>query len=172
VKKDLLVVLVVALLGLTAFLVSSEPAPAAPQVAQDPYAYGDGKAVEVRYKAEGGLSPVSMFEATVRGPGQVSVRYEVRGRRVVARTHPISETEFRNLMAALARVDFLEVESVPRSNYLADMPSTTLAAKIGEAGNSVTIDGRRRASRDLGPVLTFFEGVRRTVTPEGVGSGD
>lgn len=170
-KKDLVLVLVVAALGVTGFVVTADRSPVAARP-HDPYHPGAHDATLLKYKAEGGFGSIVFFEATVRGPGECAVRYQTRGGPVVERKRALSEEDFRDLLERLARVDFFEVEEVPRSGYLADMATVTVALSIGEQRNEVTVDARRRSSRDLSPVTAFFDAIRKAITPEPVSTGD
>ncbi len=170
-KKDLVLILVVAALAVAAFLISGERAAPAP-LKSDPYRPGGKEPVLVTYRTEGGLSPIAFFEIAIRGPGDCTVRYRTHGGPAVERSHAVSDAAFRDLLERLSRVGFLEVEGVPRSAYYADMATTTVALTIGDQQNQVTIDARRRPSRDISPLLDFFDEIRKAATPEPVSTGD
>lgn len=171
VKKDLLVLAAVAALAVLATLLARPGAPP-PARKADPYRPAGGEAVLVRYRAEGGLSPFSLVEIEVRSAEDGLVRYKAHGGPVVEKRHALGEAKYADLLDRLARVDFFTVDEVPRSGYVADMPAVTVALTIGDRKNEVTMDGRRRTSRDLGPVFDVFSEIRKAVTPEPVSSGD
>jgi hypothetical protein len=173
-KKDLSVVIVLAALAVAAFFLTAEHGGAA--VARrgplDPYRPDAKDNVLVRFQVEGGVSQIPLFEVSIRAPGDCGVRYQIRGRPVVERSYPLSDAQFHDILDRLARVEFFEVEDVPRSGYLADLATTTIALTIRDQQNTLRIDARRRPSRDLAPVLEFFEEIRKAATPEPVSTGD
>lgn len=173
-KKDLLIVAAVAALAVTAFLLTAETsAPAAgPGQGGSPYRPDVKDRINLKYRTEGGLGSIVLFEVTIRGPGECPVLYQGRGGPLTERTHALGEPAFRDLLERLARTDFFAVESVPRSGYHSDMASVTVALSIGDQQNEVVIDGRRRPSRDLSALLEFFDALRTAATPEPVSTGD
>ncbi len=176
-KKDLAIVGVVAALAVAAFLLSSDTTPAAPGGgpnggARNPYRPDGAETLLVKYRAEGGLGSIALFEVEIRGPGECPVRWQARRGPLSERSHQLPDAGFRDLMERLARADFFQVESVPRSGYHSDMATVTIALTVGDRHNEVVIDGRRRPSRDLAALLEYFDALRRSATPESVATGD
>ncbi len=173
-RKDLALVGAVAALAAAAFaVVRSGDMP--PPAAADPYRPAPGAPVRIEYRAEGGLRALERAEVTVTGPGEgeCTVRWRRRGapEAEVAR-RALGEAAFGDLLALFARADFFEVDPVPRAGYVADMPSIAVALAVGDRAHEVTVNGRYYASRDLGPILRFFEQLVRSETPAGVSTGD
>jgi hypothetical protein len=166
-------VIVVAALAAAVLFVTREPEKAASSGAADPYRPAAGEAVLVRYEASGGPGTIERCEIEARGPGECLVRYRAAGARAPSeRAHPLSEAGWEELLRRLARADFFEADEAPRAALHADQPRITLALSIGPRSHEVTLDGRRRATRDLAPVLDWFDAVRKASTPEPVSAGD
>ena len=171
-KRDLLVVLADAVLAAAVFFLTRET-PAGGPTGRDPYRPASGEEVHVRYVSVGGFGPGAGCEIDVRGPGDCSVRWRSGGGRpAVVRRHPLSDQGYNELLQRLARADFFEVDELPSSSVAADTPKVTLALSIGARSHEVLLDGRRRPSKELGPVLEFFDAIRKAATPEPVAAGD
>ena len=174
-KKDLLLVLLIAALAGAVFFLTGDRGGAAGVPVHrtaSPYRPDATDKVLIGYKVESDTSQIPLFEVAIRAPGDCTVRYQIRGRPLVERAYPLSDGQFHDILDRLARVDFFDVEEVPRSKTFADVSTVTVALTIREQQSSVRIDARRRASRDLGPVLEFFDGLRKAATPEPVATGD
>jgi hypothetical protein len=169
-KKDLLLLAAVAALAAAAFaaLRASDPEP--PR--EDPYRPRPKTPVAIDFRSVGGFRGLERVEVEIRGPDDCLVRYRPRGGPAAERRHELSSERFEDLLARLARANFFEIDEVPRAGYVADMPSVTVAFRAGERSNEVTIDGRRRASGDLGAILRFFDEIVRAETPAPVSTGD
>lgn len=172
-KKDIVVIAAVGALALAAFFVSRRGADA-PAPSAGPYRPAAEVPIRVHYRAAGGLSPLAEVEVDVRGPGadDCVVRWRAHGGPAIEKRLALGDRRLGDLLARLGRADFFEVDEVPRSGYIADLPATALAYTVGDRTHEVVVDGRRRASRDLRPVYEFFEEIRKQVTPEPVSSGD
>ncbi len=183
-KKELVALAALAVLTLAAVLLANPTLPTdakepveAEVAAFGPYEPGT-RPVVLRYRHEGAFSTLELIEIECRraADGRIAcdVLYKTRGGATnpVKKAYGLGPSEFTNALKLFERIDFYEVEAAPRSHYVADLGKTIVALSVGDRSHEVTIDGRHRASRDLGPILAFFDGLRRAATPEAVASGD